>query len=144
MDTKPENDADEDENDADEDENDADEDIFQRVADAFFGEPVEIKEEEKTEDGLVQDFMRKRVADLEEIKKVWGKLSDKDTAEFNFLEWELVLGTHRVTKEEAEEWKRARKERRICIWVFLVPPILLEVVCFLALAFSFLDDYYAK
>ena len=137
MDTKPENDA-------DEDENDADEDIFQRVADAFFGERVEIKEEEKTEDGLVQDFMRKRVADLEEIKKVWGKLSDKDTAEFNFLEWELVLGTHRVTKEEMEEWKRARKERRICIWVFLVPAILLEVVCFLALAFSFLDDYYAK
>lgn len=73
-----------------------------RLADATFWGVVPPKEKEKTEEGLVCRFIRKRIEQLELKERKGGRLDPSDGKELEYLRQELSSGAHRVTEKEKE------------------------------------------
>ena len=73
-----------------------------RLADATFWGVVPPKEKEKTEEGLVCRFIRKRIEQLELKERKGGRLDSSDSRELEYLRQELSSGAHRVTEKEKE------------------------------------------
>ena len=77
-----------------------------RLADATFWGVVPPKEKEKTEEGAVCRFIRKRIEQLELKERRAGRLDSSDGKELEYLRQELSSGVHRVTEEENEAFLR--------------------------------------
>lgn len=96
-----------------------------RLAHATFWGVVPPKEKEKTEEGAVCRFIRKRIEQLELKERRAGRLDSSDGKELEYLRQELSSGVHRVTEEENEAFLRyvegiaAERLIRRLFWVML-------------------------
>lgn len=92
---------------------------FLACFDGIYG--VKANQEERTEEGFVCAFAKKRIARLEFRQKVFGDISQADKRELDFLKQEYASGAHLVTKNEIAQFRIERRIGNVVMIAMVIP-----------------------